>query len=186
MFCPTCGAACPPDARFCPVDGTPLGAAPAAQPPVGAAPRASLALPIAIGGVGLAGVALLAVVLLRPAAPAPQPAPAPLPAVPAAAPRVEPATPDPEPMVQPAPVPAGDYRMVSTPHDGYLSIRSEPDGRGVRLDRMLDGEVVQVLTCGPPRVVDGDAGHWCRVRRQSGQEGWGYDAYLAVYDDVPM
>ena len=43
-------------------------------------------------------------------------------------------------------MPPGDYHLISTPTDGCLSIRSERDGRGSRLDRMLNGEAVEVLT----------------------------------------
>lgn len=182
LSCPACGRAYPPPTRFCAVDGTPL---------VAAAPVAPVAAPnhvpwIVIGVLGLALIALAGVVLLR--KDPPPIAAAPVAAAPVAAPvTAAPATPvqaAPLPAPDPSPFPPpGDYRMVSTPNDGFLSIRSAPDGGGTRLDKMLDGEVVMVLNCGPARVVDGDAGHWCRVRRQNtGEIGWAYDAYLVVYD----
>ncbi len=185
MFtCPACGRSYPPPTRFCSVDGT-LLVAPAATP---VAPAAANVVPwIVIGVLGLALIALAAVVLTRPQPTAAAPvAPAGLTTLPAgpigpapvaAAPvQVAPLPALPAPTSQFAPAP--DFRVVSTPNDGYLSIRSAPDGGGSRLDKMLDGETIAVLSCGPARVVDGDPGHWCRVRRQSGQEGWAYDAYL--------
>ncbi len=204
MRCPTCNTLVPPGTRFCPTDGTPLAGgaidalaaladAPATPPPsamaVPAPARTSPASLVAVGVLALAVAALAAVILLRPA---PQAAPPPsAPERPTVVQTVPPAPDNEVPAaLPPVPVavtpPAGDYRMIATPADGFLSIRSEPDGRGSRLDRMLDGEVVEVLTCGPARVVDGDPGHWCRVRRQTGQTGWAYDAYLVAYLDSPM
>lgn len=183
LTCPACGRQYPPPTRFCAVDGTPL-VAPAAAPAAQAAAPASVVPWIVIGVLGLALIVLAAVVLLREPAPA-APSVVVAPAAPAVAvPPVGPVTSEPAPPPEPAPqfAPTADLRVVSTPNDGFLSIRSAPDGGGSRLDRMLDGETVAVLSCGPARVVDGDPGHWCRVRRQGGQTGWAYDAYLFPAD----
>ncbi len=188
MFsCPACGRSYPPPTRFCSVDGTPL-VAPAAAPVAPAVAPANVVPWIVVGVLGLALIALAAFVLTRPqavAAPAVAAAPVAAPAATPSAPApVAPAqtAPPPDPAASDGP-PPGDWRMVTTPNDGFLSIRSAPDGGGSRLDRMLDGEVIDVLSCGPARVVDGDPGHWCRVRRQNGQTGWAYDAYLVTYQE---
>lgn len=187
LTCPACGRSYPPPTRFCAVDGTAL-VAPAALHVAPAAPAANVVPWIVVGVLGLALIALAAFVLTRPAPPvAPAVAVAPIAVAPPVRAAPVPVQPDPAPAVSDAEVldgpPPGDWRMVTTPNDGFLSIRSAPDGGGSRLDRMLDGEVVDVLSCGPARVVDGDRGHWCRVRRQSGQTGWAYDAYLVTYEE---
>lgn len=54
--------------------------------------------------------------------------------------------------------------------DNWLALRSEPNGRGVRLQKMGPETLMTVI---------GQEGAWLRVRLTTGETGWALGRYLA-------
>lgn len=60
-------------------------------------------------------------------------------------------------------------RIVHSPGDGFLNLRTGPGTRYAVVRRMYNGSRVQVLE---------SAGSWVRVRHDSGDTGWAHGRYL--------
>lgn len=106
-------------------------------------------------------------VFLAPGDAATPAAPAPAPTV-AAAPSTQPA-----PQPKPAPAPAmTTYHYVDglDPNgDNFLALRTEPAGRGRRIDKMGPGTLLEVT---------GQDGPWLRVRLTDGRIGWAHSNWI--------
>ena len=63
----------------------------------------------------------------------------------------------------------GRFMQVFSPGDGYLNLRSGPGSDFAILQRMYNGEQVEIVE---------RKGNWVRVYHQSGAEGWAYAKYL--------
>ncbi len=69
---------------------------------------------------------------------------------------------------------AGEMRVVNSPGDGYLNLRSGPGSQFQILRPMMHGTAVEVLEVN---------GKWSRVRHEpSGAEGWAFSRYLEAFD----
>jgi hypothetical protein len=86
----------------------------------------------------------------------------------------------------PTPVPTiparketGNTARVSSPSDGFLALRSEPNSEtGYRIAQIPDGASVNVAGCQSFSVKIGRrTGRWCQVE-YGGQSGWAFDAFL--------
>lgn len=86
----------------------------------------------------------------------------------------------------PTPVPTiptkketGNTARVSSPGDGFLALRSEPNSEmGYRITQIPDGASVSVAGCQSFSVKIGRrTGRWCQVE-YGGQSGWAFDAFL--------
>ncbi len=86
----------------------------------------------------------------------------------------------------PTPVPTtstrketGNTARVSSPGDGFLALRSEPNSEtGYRITQIPDGASVNVTGCQSFSVKIGRrTGRWCQVE-YGGQSGWAFDAFL--------
>ena len=74
---------------------------------------------------------------------------------------------------------AGEMRIVNSPGDGFLNLRSGPGSSFQILQPMLHGSMVEILEV---------SGAWSRVRHEdSGAEGWAFSKYLVPFDGgAPM
>ena len=74
---------------------------------------------------------------------------------------------------------AGEMRVVNSPGDGFLNLRSGPGSQFNIIQTMQHGEMVEVLE---------RAGKWSRVAHEkSGARGWAFHKYLAPFEGgVPM
>lgn len=74
---------------------------------------------------------------------------------------------------------AENTARVSSPGDGFLALRSEPNSEtGYRITQIPHGANVNVFGCQDNSVRIGSrTGHWCRVD-YGGQTGWAFDAFL--------
>ncbi len=62
-----------------------------------------------------------------------------------------------------------DTRIVNSPGDGYLNLRTGPSTGNAIIQKMFHGTKAQVL---------GASGKWLKVRHQSGAVGWSHSKYL--------
>jgi len=69
---------------------------------------------------------------------------------------------------------AGEMRMVNSPGDGFLNLRTGPGSGFAILLAMDHGSLVEVLEV---------SGKWSRVRHDdSGAEGWAFSRHLAPFE----
>lgn len=62
-----------------------------------------------------------------------------------------------------------DTRVIHSPNDGFLNLRSGPGVEFRLLGRMIDGTSAEVT---------GRNGNWLRLRHETGAVGWGHSDYL--------
>jgi len=75
-----------------------------------------------------------------------------------------------------------ETRIVNTPVDGFLSLRSEPStSQGKRLLKIPHGTLLQAGDC----VSTTRAQRWCRTTYQ-GQSGWVLDRYLTSGNSIAL
>ena len=63
-----------------------------------------------------------------------------------------------------------DQRVVNSPGDGYLNLRTGPGSGFAIIGPMPHGSIVEVLE---------NAGGWVRVQHESGAVGWAFQKYLS-------
>lgn len=69
-----------------------------------------------------------------------------------------------------------DVRMVNSPGDGFLNLRTGPGSQYAIVMEMNHGSAVEVLEV---------SGQWARVRHESGATGWAFRKYMVAYDQAP-
>lgn len=62
-----------------------------------------------------------------------------------------------------------DTRLIHSPNDGFLNLRSGPGVEFRLLGRMIHGSTAQVTS---------QKGDWLRLKHETGAVGWGHAAYL--------
>lgn len=74
---------------------------------------------------------------------------------------------------------SGSFARVSSPGDGFLALRSEPNSEtGYRILQIPHGATVKILGCqNYVERVGGRVGRWCRVS-YDGYTGWAFDGWL--------
>lgn len=74
---------------------------------------------------------------------------------------------------------SGTAARVSSPGDGFLALRSEPNSdTGYRILQIPHGATVKILGCqGFTEKVGGRTGRWCRIN-YDGYTGWAFDGWL--------